>query len=193
MEIFLICFNKKSSEFNISDISQNRTRLLIFNSVKRMNNKFLSSYAKYLVKYIASTRLNVDISCINFSYGKNGKPYIEDYPNFQFNISHTKDSLVVVITDISVGIDIEKLEPAMLKIANRFFSKEEQNYIYLSNDNQNKRFFEIWTKKEAYIKWTGKGLSQSLSSFDVTTPEISKLLSTFEIDEYIISVCTERK
>lgn len=190
MKIFLLCFNSELSESYSLNIYKEDICLFVFNITKSANNKLLSLYAQWIVKYIASIQLNTDMSSIVFSYGSNGKPYISEYPNFQFNISHTKDALVVAVTNVSVGIDIEKIESANMNIANKFFSKREQRFINLANDNQDKRFFEIWTKKEAYIKWTGEGLSQSLSSFDVTAPEIHKLFKTFEIDKYIISVCT---
>lgn len=189
MEIFLICFNKDFSRYYTLDIPEDNIHLTVFNSKKTIIYKHLSVYAQRLVKYIASIRFNTYVSSINISYERCGKPYIPEYPNFQFNISHTKDALVIAVTNVPVGIDIETVESANMNIANRFFSKQEQKFINLANDNQDKRFFEIWTKKEAYIKWTGKGLSQSLSSFDVTAPDIRKLFKTFEIDKYIISVC----
>lgn len=123
-----------------------------------------------------------------FKIGKYGKPYLLNYRDFQFNISHTKNALVVAVSDKSVGIDIEKIKAVDFKIAERFFVHEELSYIIENKDLQNKRFFEVWTKKEAYIKCIGKGLSIPLNQFNVFDIELVKHYYTISFLDYIISV-----
>jgi 4'-phosphopantetheinyl transferase len=87
-------------------------------------------------------------------------------------------------------VDIERVHPANLKIAKRFFTKNERDYIEKS-ENPNKTFYEIWTKKEACIKHNGKGLSVPLNSFDVMEAPLNARFASFEIHNYIISVFAE--
>ncbi|MDR2651722.1 MAG: 4'-phosphopantetheinyl transferase superfamily protein, partial [Prevotellaceae bacterium] len=99
-----------------------------------------------------------------------GKPIFDD--SIYFNISHSGNVIAVVLDSAPVGIDIEIMALATGKgrkdkIMGRFFTPEEQRYCTASADENCERFYEIWTKKEAYIKKEGKGLSIPLQSFNV--------------------------
>jgi len=92
--------------------------------------------------------------------GQRGKPGFKDLPIF-FNLSHSGDKAMCVISPSEVGCDIENADKkANLKVAARFFSKEEYESITSPSD-----FFRLWTLKESYIKLVGDGLSMPLDSF----------------------------
>ena len=118
--------------------------------------------------------------------GPHGKPYFEE-SGIYFNISHTESLQAVAIGTSEVGVDIEKIRPVNLQVAKRF-SKEEYDYIKAKDSTE--RFFEIWTKKEAYLKYKGTGISGGLNSFSVF--EMPEKINTFVIDGYIISVCSKK-
>ena len=95
-----------------------------------------------------------------------GKPYIEDFP-LHFNLSHTDGLIICLVCDgYEVGVDCERVRAnhSQERIAKRYFTDLERAYIACSDDPTD-AFYIIWTLKEAYIKCTGKGLSQGLSSF----------------------------
>lgn len=116
-----------------------------------------------------------------------GKPYFLDIP-LQFNLSHTKGAVAIALSDDAVGIDIERIRPVSMKIAQRFFTPPEIAYIGTSQ----KRFFEIWTKKEAYVKYIGKGLSFGLRSFNVLDlKDVS--LYTRQVDDNMLSFACNRE
>ena len=115
--------------------------------------------------------------------GPHGKPYFPG-TDIHFNISHSGDYKVLAIAETPVGVDIEKVRKADLRVANRF-AQTEKDYV-LEKDN-NYRFFEIWTKKEAYLKYKGTGLRGGLDSFDVFS--LPEDINTFRFKEYFISVC----
>lgn len=150
-------------------------------------DKKLSLYTELLVRIIACQTLGIKNEEIIFEKGEYGKPYIRDYTNFHYNVSHTRNAIVVVVSDKSIGVDIEKIKTADMQIANRFFTTSEQEYIKEFSSKEDKRFYEVWTKKEAYIKFIGKGLSMPLNSFDVLDSIIYNKMQTFEIGNYIIS------
>lgn len=153
---------------------------------KTKQDKKLSLYSELIVRNHICHKHKMKNSAIKFDTNHYGKPLLKNYKNFHFNISHTHNAIAVAITDSPVGIDLEKVKEVDLKIAKRFFTEREIDYI-ICGDNLAKRFFEVWTKKEAYIKYVGKGLSIPLKSFSVL--DIAEKIVTTEKDGYIISVC----
>ena len=154
--------------------------------------KALIAYSDLLVRYLASNNFNIPANQIVFEKGEYGKPYIRGFPNFQFSVSHAGNLLVVFTSDSAVGVDTEKISTPNLQIATRFFTKNESDYIHSDPSLSNRRFYEIWTCKEAYIKYLGKGLSCSLSSFDVLK-EIKDNFYIFELYGYMISAFSDNK
>ncbi len=150
----------------------------------------LSLYAELLVRVQAAALLGLHNSDIVFNTNKYGKPYLKDNPDFHFNFSHTRNAIMVAFSDNEIGVDIERIRPCDLKIAKRFFTPDETEYIQESCDID-KAFYEIWTKKEAYIKNIGTGLSTRLHSFNILHPSIKPTFCIFEKDEYFISACSK--
>jgi 4'-phosphopantetheinyl transferase len=112
---------------------------------------------------------------VRFSYGPYGKPALDgDHreSRLQFNASHSGDWAVYgVVEDHEIGVDVElvKEDFASEGIAERFFSAREVKTLNeLAAAEQPAAFFRCWTRKEAYIKAIGSGLSHPLDTFDVT-------------------------
>lgn len=121
------------------------------------------------------------------------KPLLLNKTDFHFNISHSEDAASVMISNVPVGIDIEKLR--MIddgRISGRFYTTKEISYINEAQEDEERRrrFFMIWTRKEAYIKCVGKGLLIPLRSFDVLSEEMDAKTQTFQKDGYIVSFHT---
>lgn len=153
-------------------------------------DKKLGLFSDLLVRYIACKLLNLSNNELLFNKNAYGKPYLLGFPDFQFNISHTRNAIAIAISQKEVGVDIEKIKTADLKIAERFFTKCELDYILSEKTQKEALFYEIWTKKEAYIKWIGKGLSLPLTGFDVTSAELGSMMKVIKINDYAISVCS---
>lgn len=98
-----------------------------------------------------------------------GKPYFENYPEIFFSISHSGCMAVCAFSDAEVGCDIEEIKKADLDIAERFYTKREREYIKAqgANEQENERFFRIWTLKESLIKATGEGLSRAFTETEI--------------------------
>jgi 4'-phosphopantetheinyl transferase len=119
--------------------------------------------------------LGVEPWQLQFCYGKNGKPLVADGSNkggIHFNLSHSEGVAIYAFTqDREIGVDIEHIHdvPDMEEIAKNFFSKRE-NKFFLALPKRKKReaFFNCWTRKEAFIKTLGDGLSYPLDNFDVS-------------------------
>lgn len=140
------------------------------NKVDRLLNKN-DKVQTIIPEILIRTRLFEDLNSKKIQFNKNeyGKPYIENMEKFLFNISHSGEYIVVAISDSEVGIDIEEIKDIeYIDIARNFFSSEESDYIIGSNKkNGLERFYDVWTLKEAFIKFKGKGLSIPLNSFTI--------------------------
>lgn len=119
-----------------------------------------------LSRYLQSEPLN-----LSFNTNKYGKPTLEDH-KLEFNLSHSGDfALIAVTLENKVGVDIEQVRSDIEfeNIAERFFSPNEvAELMSLPVEQRIIAFFHCWTRKEAYIKAQGLGLSLPLSSFDVS-------------------------
>ncbi|MEM8963538.1 MAG: 4'-phosphopantetheinyl transferase superfamily protein [Acidobacteriota bacterium] len=108
---------------------------------------------------------------LRFDYGEKGKPYLADVA-LEFNLSNSDELALVGIThDRVLGVDVEKLRPLddAMAIAERFFSRNESAKLgTVEEPRVPDVFFRCWTRKEAYIKAVGDGLSIPLDRFDVT-------------------------
>lgn len=101
-----------------------------------------------------------------FAYNRYGKPVVS---GLEVNVSHS-DALAAYAVSLTrqVGIDIERVRAmSTTTIPEAFFAKTEVASLRaLPQDLQLQAFYRIWTRKEAYIKALGKGLSIPLDSFD---------------------------
>lgn len=106
---------------------------------------------------------------IEFSYGAHGKP---ETAGINFNVSHSGGFALIAISKRRVvGVDIERMDRSFAddRIPERFFSPGEVLALRaLPQGDQLEAFFRIWTRKEAYLKACGLGLSLALDSFDVS-------------------------
>lgn len=119
--------------------------------------------------------LGVGPKAVSIKYGPKGKPFVAlgtDNTDLRFNTAHSRDlSLVALAKGCELGIDIEAIRPLSdpLSIADRFFCPEEASQLaLLSGSLREQAFYRCWTRKEAYVKATGDGLSTRLDTFRVT-------------------------
>ena len=131
--------------------------------------------------------LNNEFNIYNYEIikNKNGKPYLKN-SNLFFNISHKKDIIVIAFSDNEIGIDMEYIDKdkeIKKALLNSFFSKNEINYI----DNNIEKFFEVFTKKESYIKMLGKRVAE-IKYVDIFDLDCN--FNTFRYKDFVVTVCS---
>lgn len=112
---------------------------------------------------------------VAFTYGEKGKPALaapDLAETLRFNLSNSEElALVAFCRGTEVGADVERLRPMPdgLEIAERFFSAAERRALAAQPPRERDRaFFRCWTRKEAYLKAVGDGITAPLDAFDVT-------------------------
>ncbi len=187
--------------------------------------KAMSIAAGYALQYVIKEQLGLEAEDIIIETEQNGKPHIREHKDFIYNMSHSGGYVAVayVVADNdgdahgdakhrnpvysavdqmlikSIGIDIEAMRSYSISVAKRCFLGEEYDYILRADeDEQSKRFFEIWTMKECYLKMKGTGINVPMNSF-LTNP-IDKIIKDenniyecirHDTDKYILSMVME--
>lgn len=138
--------------------------------VEHARNAFILT--RSTLRVLLGVYLNQAPQSILFRLTQYGKPYLDEAFELHFNVSHTDGlALVAFARKRRLGVDVEKIrpQPDALKLARRFFSQREREQLEsLSAAQLPAAFFRCWSRKEAYIKARGEGLSLPLNEFDVS-------------------------
>jgi 4'-phosphopantetheinyl transferase len=138
-----------------------------------INFRRLFTLSHGVLRTLLGHYLRVPAAGIILQRGHAGKPFL-DSPGyeFQFNMAHSGDMAVYAFAiDCQIGIDIEQIRslPDLDSIASKFFAREEYaELMSLDEPLRTAGFYNCWTRKEAYIKAIGDGLSLALDSFQVS-------------------------
>jgi 4'-phosphopantetheinyl transferase len=130
--------------------------------------------ARGLLRRLLAAYLGMSSSELQFLYADKGKPYLEETQrrSIHFNLAHSHDMAIYAFSSgRELGVDLEFIREDLAgeKIAERFFSQWEISALRsLPAELRKQAFFNCWTRKEAYIKARGEGLSMPLDEFDVS-------------------------
>jgi 4'-phosphopantetheinyl transferase len=131
--------------------------------------------ARACLRQLLAARLGTQPESVVLAYGTNGKPRLAQCSadaDWRFNVAHCDDVAVYAFSAGSeIGIDVEAIRAVdeADAIAARFFSRRESEvYRALAPADKPLGFFNCWTRKEAFVKALGEGLSMPLDRFDVS-------------------------
>jgi 4'-phosphopantetheinyl transferase len=132
--------------------------------------------ARACLRTILGRYLQTNAALIEFGYSEHGKPHLLTFPEepnqVKFNLAHSDGWAMYAFTrGREIGIDLERMRPEVKveEIARRFFSATETKLLdEVPAQAVRQAFFNCWTRKEAFIKAKGAGLSLPLNQFDVT-------------------------
>jgi 4'-phosphopantetheinyl transferase len=132
------------------------------------------AFARGMLRTALAAYLGGDPRELHFRYSQHGKPALAaSFPtDLQFNLSHTQGAVLLgICRGRAIGVDVERVREDLVprEIAGRFFSLAEQRALMnLPEAEQRHAFFRCWTRKEAFLKARGHGLSFPLAGFDVS-------------------------
>jgi len=163
-----------------SDIRKRRHTLSLEENARAERFKFEEDRFRYIVRHralrsILSLYTNIPPKQLKFFDGSHGKPEVtlsSDQSALQFNLSRSRDiALIAVSRGRQIGVDVEYIQKNFEwnEIVERFFSPREITTIRAFPPKLRlEAFFRCWTRKEAYIKARGQGLSIPLNQFDIS-------------------------
>ena len=123
--------------------------------------------ALLLLRYALMTH---GIDTFEIAKDQNGKPYLVGETLPFFNLSHSRDRAMCVLSDRAVGCDVQWMDPKIsLGVADRFFSNAECALIRSEKNEEAQRlmFYRLWTLKESFVKMTGEGVLRAFHTFSV--------------------------
>lgn len=157
----------------------------------------LSLYAELITLMSIHDTLKLPLSDITIVHPEKQKPYLKNDTSVDFSYSHTKSCILHAITDCGrVGADIEQhkdIDSVPYIVMHKVFHDEEIAYVESADSPLTKRsrFYEIWTKKEAYTKCFGTGLCTDVKNINCLSDDIANHFHSWEYDCYTCSVYFE--
>lgn len=189
---------------NITDYTPQEIDIF-YNKLTKYKKEKISKYINYTKKKSSIIgeillkdlliKYNISYKDLIFITNKYGKSYIKNN-DIYFNISHSFDYVITIISNKEIGVDIEKIRKTPLNTINYFATDNEKEYILSSENNIEERIFKIYTLKEAYFKMKGENLNKIFDvEFIIDDNKVycsdSNVNVGFicDIEGYIISYC----
>ena len=124
-----------------------------------------------------------------------GKPYFSNCEAIRFSITHSGDFWAAAFGHTELGLDLQRIRPLRAqKLARRFFHPEETAFL----ERAPERFFQVWTAKESYVKYTGRGIGANFKTFSVVQGgRLTDSIGDVEIrhipvgEEYSMCICAK--
>jgi len=137
-----------------------------------LRNRYVS--VRSHLRQVLAQKLAVAPKTIEFSKAEHGKPYLADYPELAFNLSHSANAWIIAVGwRCRLGVDIEIAKPRanLPALVEKCFADVEASYWHsLPEHQQTAAFYRFWTCKEAFVKATGRGIALGLKQC-VLNPE----------------------
>ena len=186
-------------DYNLSFSYMTDSRKAKIERLKNLQAKKCTLAGEWLVRLLLKKITGQAAESFVINADKNGKPYSTNAHGLHFNISHSQNMVAAVVCSKNVGVDIEAIRPVNLKLAKRMCTPHELKYIfgdlpadadYEKNTNPVyvSRFLEIWTLKEAYLKYKGTGIT-GFEAFKVPDDGFKKI--KIEHKDYVMHIVTE--
>lgn len=145
---------------------------------RQLHSRYVEIHAR--LRILLGNAVNAGPEQLSIHKAEYGKPYLADYPELAFNLSHTANKMVVAIAyNCELGVDIElcKTRTNLPALVDKCFAEEEKNHWQqLPEPQKTLAFYRFWTRKEAFVKATGRGIALGLKQCAINPENPKELL-----------------
>ena len=129
-------------------------------------NRFVAG--RGILRTLLARYLDQAPAAVRIAYGPHGKPFLPEDSGLFFNVSHSDAVALFAFARDEVGVDIERIDSRIDidPLAARYFAPAEIAAMGSDRASRVSSFYEIWTKKESFLKATGDGLGRELRAFE---------------------------
>ncbi|GAB4025291.1 4'-phosphopantetheinyl transferase family protein [Spirosoma gilvum] len=137
-------------------------------------------YGRRIIRRLLGAYVGLPPADVTLTIGTNRKPVLAHSADWHFNMSHSGNWILVAVGRELVGVDLEKVVSSFVfqDIIAQSFSQPEQQFIGKSH-NPGETFYQLWTRKEALVKATAKGVDEDFA-------RVPSLDGTHRIDSSVI-------
>lgn len=199
VQVYIACVSHVADPMVCPDIMKglSEERCSKITSQKQLSRRRQSLGAGLLLRKVLET---YGLSEQDVRIGTHGKPEVN---GLYFNLSHSGDYVVCAVSDQSpVGCDLELIKEVDSRVAERFFSLKEREYLALvPQENYDEEFLRLWTMKESYVKMTGEGMTFSMKDYEFSIEDRVQVMrrgavepcvfNEYDIPGYKLTVCSE--
>lgn len=178
-----VLFYKLNESWTIQDFA----RVLPFVELGARNVESLA--AELIARVCAAQIAGPQIYTEALIHGRFGKPSFASAPDLHFNISHSKGRILVGFSEGPLGLDIERFREVDEQLIGRCLNEQQQAEL---GEHRSQDFLRLWSQKEAYLKYDGRGLCAPFAELDLSQPDIAALLTSFDSDSCAIALCSKR-
>lgn len=147
---------------------------------------------RYILRCLLGVYLNTEPEKIEFEYNRFGKPNLKANiykDNLQFNLSHCENiGCIAIKMNSTIGVDVEKIESALIEMMHTFMTKEEIDLFNLFQANKETILYHLWVQKEAVLKALGTGLQTLPTGLQgIVTPQVNlrnELIHEFYVNTF---------
>lgn len=184
-EIYLVKVNSPIAEntfkYLLNFVQAEKQERILKQKIKQNADNVL--IGEILAKTVIKQTFGIDIAKQEFAYTEYGKPYLLNFPDVYFNISHSGEYVACAVSDEPVGVDIQKIGEYNSDVAKRVCNEKELKQIEDSLDKASE-FTKLWTQKETVLKMYGTGIA----SGDIKNCLDNHNVQSKRIEDYWVSV-----
>lgn len=150
----------------------------------QLRQRYMVSHG--ILRQLLAQRVGVSAISLRIKKTQFGKPFLPDYPDLSFNMSHSGNTLAIAISNFrcQLGVDVECYKPRRRykELVKKCFAPEEAAFWYSQNERQRTRvFYQFWVKKEAFVKAVGRGIALGLNQCVVNPNHLNSFLRVSEL------------
>lgn len=129
-----------------------------------------------------------------FGFGPHGKPFLRDFPHIHFNLSHCPGVAMCAVDTAPVGCDVEAVPAALDRDLCSHVCNAQELEEVLGAPSPERAFTTLWTRKEAFLKYTGEGLTDGLKELLLSPAAKAVRLETVTAPDgsYVYTVCRKK-